>query len=260
MILFDEPAHAYHSSGAIGSSLLRDFMRSPALFRDRKDGLRMKETDALLFGTATHLALLEPQRYAAQVVIRPEWVDCRTKEGKTWKSEQAGKLILSAEEGMHLQAMHDRMPAEVRGLFAASRTEVTIRVDLDGLPLQCRFDLWGDTNGDLKSIDQIENIDRCILKRGYHIQQRIYGRIEKEETGDTKPFKFLFVEKCPPYRWRIVTLDAEYLMMADTAIDAALDGIQERMVSNDWSDPGELHYHASPPAWAADHEEDDDAL
>lgn len=257
MILYDEPAHEYHANPAIGSSKLRDFIRSPVLFRDRMDGFQLKETDALLFGTATHLALLEPDRYAMTVVTRPEGVDFRTKEGKEWREAQRGKLILSAEEGMHLAEMHKRMPAEVRGIFAACRKEVTVRVDLDGLMAQCRFDLFGGVNFDLKSIDQIENIDRSILKRGYHIQQRWYQRCEKAETGTASPFKFLFVEKQPPYRWRIVTLDAEYLMMADGAIDLALDGIQERMVSNDWTDPGELHYHASPPAWANDQEDDD---
>ena len=251
MIIYAEAADVYHANEANGSTDIRTFLRSPTLYRDCKDGLKLKDTDALLFGTASHLAMLEPQRFATSVAIKPHGMHLGHLDGKAWKARQVGKTIISGDDADHLCAMVARMPAEVRAIFARCRTEVTVRTQIDGLPVQCRFDLWGDAETwDLKSIDAIENIERAIYKRGYHIQKRVYQRIEEAETGKpARPFGFLFVEKAPPYRWKIVEVDADYDAIADGEIDKALHGIGARMRSGCWDDPAPLRLIATPPAW-----------
>lgn len=251
MISYDEPADIYHENEAIGSTDLRNYIKSPRLFRDILDGEETKETEALLFGLASHLALLEPKRFAECVALKPKGMSFATVEGKAWRARYGtGKIIVTDDDARHLTGMHARMPAEVRAIFAALRTEVTVRTEMNDLQVQARFDLFGPKCWDLKSIDDIANVERAIPKRGYHIQKRFYQRVLAAELKSTLvPMGFIFAEKVPPYRWRIVELDADYDAIADEAIDKALHEILARTKSGCWDDPRALHLIASPPEW-----------
>lgn len=262
MISYDEASDAYHQNPAIGSSDLRAFIRSPRLFRDTMDGLVERESAALLFGTASHMALLEPARYAEQCAVKPEGMSFSTTSGKDWRDEHAGKTIVKAADAKHIEFMQARMPDEIRMILNSGRSEVTVRTRVAGLDAQCRVDLWderGRMKYDLKSIAAIESIEAAIYKYGYHIQDRWYSRVIAAETGEKAPGSaFLFAESKPPYRWRIVRLDLDYIFLADAAIDAALAGIAARTKSGCWEDPEDLEMMASPPAWLNDSDESTD--
>lgn len=264
MIDFNETAEAYHANAAIGSGDIRDLLRSPALFRDRQNGLGQRSTPALLFGHASHMALLEPNRYASLVAVKPDGMSFATKEGKAWRAEQAGRLVVSNDDATHLRYMHERMPNEVCRILATGRTEVTVRTELVGVPVQCRIDCWtpdGSVIYDLKSINNIDDIERAVWKHGYFIQDRWYGTVTATATGQKRPaFKFIFAEKLPPYRWRIVQLDVDYQMHGDEMVGRALFDLEERTRTGDWSDPGELHQMVSPPAWMNEDDDEDDTI
>lgn len=262
MIIYDEPAEVYHAAAAIGSSDLRAYIRSPQLFRDMMDGLVQRESPALLFGTASHMALLEPERYAATVAVKPEGMSFATTDGKDWRDAHKGKLIVKAADARHLEFMHARMPAEVRKILATGKSEVTVRTNIGALACQCRVDCWdipGRMKYDLKTIRAIESVESAIFKLGYHLQDRYYSRVIAAETGEKAPSsRLLFVESQPPYRWRIVELDLDFVYLAEAAIDEALAGIAAREKSGCWDDPADLHLVASPPAWANDDDMNDD--
>lgn len=261
-IIYDEPAATYHANPALGSTDIRSLIKSPALFRDRMDALDERETPALLFGTASHMALLEPTRFAAECAVRPEGIDFRTTIGKQWRDDHADKIIVSQADAIHLHYMHERMPAEIRSILAAGKCEVTVRTKINAIDVQCRIDCWsgdGSVLYDLKTIGDIDYIEKSVWKYSYHIQDRWYGRVVATETDKKRPaFRFIFVEKKPPYRWRIVELDADYQMRADDAIGGALLDLEERTRTGDWADPGELRMMVSPPSWLNDDETDDE--
>lgn len=263
MILFDESAEAYHANEAIGSTDIRDFLRSPRLFKDRQDGIQRKETPALLFGTASHMALLEPIRFARSAAFKPKGMKFSTKEGIAWRDahEAEGRIIVEHDDAEALQMMHLRMPAEVREIFARCRPEVTVRGPMDGLICQIRVDMLDLDGGrffDLKTIDRIEDIEKSVYKYGYHIQERWYSRLLKAETGRRLAGRFVFVEKKAPFRWRIVELDADFVLIGDRAVIDAIDGIAARIKSGCWDDPGSLHEMVSPPEWATQELDEDE--
>lgn len=252
MIIYDEPSELYHMSGCIGSSLIRAYLKSPRLFRDMKDNIADKETPALIYGTNMHTLFLEPDRWAMEVVQKPEKMSFATKEGKAWEAEQLadGKTIIPFKDFVHLNRMRERMPAEVAALFVGAQTEVTYRTTLDGLAVQCRFDIHGkDHTYDLKSIQCMDDWERAVWKYGYFIQARFYQMCEKAETGTHRPFSFIFAEKQPPYRWKIVDLSPDYDAIADKKIGDALHGINARLLSGCWDDPAPIREEAEPPEW-----------
>lgn len=259
MIIPDEPAAEYHANEATGSGDIRAFLRSPQLYLDQRAGIFPRESSAMLFGVASHLALLQPDLFAKQCVRKPEDMSFATKDGKAWRDEHADQIIVPFEKWAALERMHERMPSEVRSILTRSDMEVTIRRDLDGLPAQCRFDLWSKDRSaayDLKSIANIETAEKSIWKLRYDVQERWYTLLAEKETGKRPSFAFIFAETNPPHRWRIIELDVDYKMLADADIDRAFLGIVERMKSGDWSDPAGLHEMVGPPAWATDDEDD----
>ncbi len=257
-IILGESSETYHANPAIGSGKIRAFLRSSRLYRDKCDGLCDEESDALLFGIASHMRLLEPHLFATSVAIKPLDMSFATKEGKAWREDQGDRLIVKDEDAQHLTRMHERMPDEVRQIFGACQKEVTVRTTIAGLDVQCRPDLWdmkANRKYDLKTIGAIEDVERSIWKLGYHIQDGWYSHVIEAATKAKPPTsKLIFVEKAPPYRWRIVSLDPDYQMMARTAIGVALRGIALCMETGNWNEnPDDLHVIASPPEWATEH-------
>lgn len=256
MIIPDEPSEQYHANPAIGSGDARAFLRSPQLFIDMKNGLCERESAALAFGIASHLALLEPESFAQKAVVKPDGMSFATKEGKAWRDAHEGKIIVPFEKARALGYMHARMPTEVGAIFASCVKETTVRTKIDGLAVQCRPDLWDLSGGrffDLKTIASIDNLDAHIFKFGYHIQLAWYSRVIATEVGQKpKRAALIFVESEPPYRWRIVDLDIDFAELGERGVDEALRGIQARLKSGCWDDPEGIHHLASPPTWAAD--------
>ncbi len=257
MISYTESSAEYHASPAIGSGDVRSFIRSPRLFRDKREGLvSNKETPALIFGSMTHLALLEPERFRQSIAVKPEDINFATKIGKEWKELHADRTILTQADYCTITMMEQRMPSEVKRCLTSGKSEVTVRTTMRELAVQCRMDHWDEKGAiiyDLKTIDAIENVEREIYKRSYHVQQQWYRRVMAQETGATSDFVLIFAEKSFPFRWRIVELDADYVQIADDAIDAALHGINARIASGCWDDPEPLTMIASPPSWLTEY-------
>jgi hypothetical protein len=255
-----ETADNYHQSDAIGSGDIRAFLKSPRLFRDRMDGLCERDTPAMLFGTAAHLALLEPLRFHQEVVVRPDEVDFRTKDGRAWRDSQHGKIIVKSDDAVRLGRMHQRMPAEVHDILSFGESEATFRYAIgNGAVAQCRCDKWyaeTRTITDVKTIADMATMERAIWRYSYHIQAQWYRFVVERVTGVGHTFMLVFAETNPPHRWRIVELDAEYRMLADSKIEIALAGIARRMKSRDWSDPADLREMVSPPNWMRDDDEE----
>ena len=65
-----------------------------------------KETPAMKLGTATHCAILEPERFDIEYIEAP-YIDRRTKDGKAlWSElEQSGKIVLTHEEYSNVTSM-----------------------------------------------------------------------------------------------------------------------------------------------------------
>ena len=79
------------------------------------------KSDAMTIGTAVHMALLEPIRFTEEVVVRPDDIDGRTKAGKEWLAENAGRIVMARE-------MHDRARA-----YAGAFTTALAAIGIDPL-------------------------------------------------------------------------------------------------------------------------------
>jgi hypothetical protein len=138
--------------------------------------------------------------------------------------------------------MLDRMPVEIGEIFAAGKPEVSILREetKTGLPVKCRADsIDGMTTiTDLKTCNDCDGdaIDREIRRHLYWFQASFYRRIFLQETGETHRFQFVFCEKKPPFRWRVVRLSADYNLWSDEQVARVLNEVACAVKTNDWRD------------------------
>ncbi len=256
-IIYDESSADYHNNTAIGSGSIRAYLRSPKLFHDYNSGIFKENSSSLIFGIAAHMALLEPDLFTKVAAVKPESMKLSTKEGIAWKAANADKIIVGNDDAETIQTMRFRMPKPVIDIFARCKKEVTVRTKIDGLDVQCRPDLWDMDNSekfDLKTTKSVESIESSIWRLGYHVQEAWYSAVIKAETGLKPPSsKLIFVEKLPPFRWRIVSLDPDYQALANQAVGIAIRGINERIKTGNWDESeDELESIVSPPEWATE--------
>lgn len=104
----------YDAIDAVNQSALKVLIeRSPAHFKYAKENPE-PPTDALRFGQAVHLACYEPARFAAEVVMMPEFnrkSNAGKAEAAAWEAANAGKLAIDAEEYATLAAMQKAVQA-----------------------------------------------------------------------------------------------------------------------------------------------------
>ena len=116
----------YRSHPAVSrSELWRIITESPEKFRYYRDN-PPPPTDALIFGQALHMSVLQPEIYADNFAAAPE-ADRRTKAGKAiwadFTAKNEGKTIISAEWQEKIEAMTAKLNADpfVRRLLSGER-------------------------------------------------------------------------------------------------------------------------------------------
>jgi hypothetical protein len=247
VILFDEPAEAYHARAlhVVNNSGMKVIdTRSPAHFRywvEEPDAQR--ETPALRFGKALHSAILEPDLFARTYCVLPgdapdrptrAMLEAKGKRSPNseariawwgqWDADHPGSIVLTASDYDRVQGMaaSARRHPIASAMIDGGRREVTLRwaesVVLDdgaAVELECkaRVDLWQDAMRffmDLKSTADAspEGFARSVTDYRYHVQHAHYGEGAKACGIDLRAFLFLAIESEPPYVCEPYTVNA----------------------------------------------------
>lgn len=109
-IITDLDNEAYHNDPAIGSSALKLMDTSPAhCYAKYFDPEREREesTPAQKLGTATHMAVFEPELFSKTYVVVPEGVDRRSNAGKALfaEIEDRGQQVLKPDQYKYISGM-----------------------------------------------------------------------------------------------------------------------------------------------------------
>lgn len=232
---------AYRAFPALNQSAAKKLLVSPAHYQAYINSPQ-EETKALRFGTFVHAAILEPEMLDVLYATAPD-VDKRTKQGKedwaAFATANAGKTILDAEESAlgHLVAAHARMALKKHGVkFDA--TEVMYDVDYNGIPLKAAIDgVCGDYLWDIKTTDDASaaGMLKSIRNYRYNLQAYWYRLVYELATGK-RPlgFRFLFVEKEPPFATAVCEVGPELMSWAIADFEKALTLYKECTASGVW--------------------------
>lgn len=241
---------SYHESERVSSSKVSTYLaRGPRYYFERYVARTRKaeESEALTFGCAFEDALFAPDAYAERYTIRPEKLDLRTKDGKAWAAEHAGKPILRPDEAhvikrMLMSVKENRTAHEMLDYGVA---QMSAWCDYSGLPgLQTRPD-WCDLEGsvatdwapyvlDLKTTADLRTFGRSVATFGYHRQAAIARTVLRACGVKGARFFLLVVEKQAPYRAQLMELTRDYLDLGEREAKVPLGRIAAHYESELW--------------------------
>lgn len=206
-------AAQYHADAAVGSSTLKTIAgRTPAHLAAVREPTRAME-----FGSAFHIAVLEPEKLESQVVRGPE-----DRRGNKWtipkaEAEAAGKILMVSHEYDEVFRMRDAVHADagvaelLRGKTAMEQSIFWVDPET-GIPCRARADC---RNYDLNILIDVKTANdasargfaRDLYSLGYHIQDAHYCAGYRHHHVMVDAFLFIAVEKTFPYLSAVYELD-----------------------------------------------------
>ena len=254
-IICKMPAEQYHATRALSKSGLDQFRKSPAHFRAWQDGLTKNESSpALEFGTAAHMAVLEPHLFIQKYTKFSG--DKRTKEGKLdWQNIiYSGKTPLSEDQwecvnGVAAAVHAHPGAAKLIDAIKPERFEVSAFDNWMGTKVKARIDGLGDDHIiDLKTTQDASPaaFAKSCAQFRYHVQAAWYQTITKVNR-----FVFIAVEKEAPYGVACYELDQQAIDLGVSIIEEQLRTFNECQALNSWPCYSYQIETLSLPAWAA---------
>lgn len=185
-----EPAEVYHRKelGVVSNSVLKILRdRSPMHYRAYVDDL-LPDTDspAKRFGRLYHMAILEPERFAKEAIVMPDFGPMQSSTNRArrdeWRAALGSAEEITEEELARIKAMRAALIAHpvAAGIIKHGEAEVSMRWidERTGLKCKARADWWrqGKFFMDLKTCQDASPaaFAKAIHNFRYHVQHAHY--------------------------------------------------------------------------------------
>lgn len=207
--IYDLTLEEYLSDCCIGPSVSSSGLRKlietcPALFKQEQK----KTTKAMQFGSAAHLAFLEPEKLAERVVVSPH-AEYRTDAAKAWRDEQIknGLIPLKKVEFDSLTAMSHALRSSVCGdVFSGGEAEKSIIWQDPETKIWCktRPDYLKEKEGigyEYKTTGSVKPDDFARVADGKLYQMQVAWHLEGLEAikSNVKEIRIIAQETDAPY-------------------------------------------------------------
>jgi exodeoxyribonuclease VIII len=251
------PNDVYHAYEGISKSGLDLIARSPAHYAYRTAS---EPSRAMVIGSATHAAILEPEQFDKQYMLLRDVTDRRSSVYKQAAEQFGADNVLTGTEADAVIGMRESVrlnSTAVELLDAEGYVEIAAFATdpITGVLVKCKFDkLLKDLRSvDLKTTQDLRDFAKSVANYRYHVQQAYYSDVFAWATGlQLESFDFLAVEKDAPNASRLFRLDTPSIDYGRKLYRQALDLYAECLNRNEWPMPsGEIEY-ITLPSWAAD--------
>lgn len=159
----------YHSDDFFTSStavkmLYYDIPKYEAQYL-RKEKEDNPDNPAFAIGSYVHSLILEPDKVASEYAFFPEW-DGRASGYKQFKLDNAGKTVITQSQQLQVERMMKSYNAHpiASKMMSTTQKELTLCVDLFGVPVKVRFD----------AIDVEAGIINDVKTSGYEVDQETF--------------------------------------------------------------------------------------
>jgi exodeoxyribonuclease VIII len=228
----------YHSKKEyISCSGLKQIKKSPLHFKEEEK----KETEAMVFGSAYHTFILEPELFDKEYYVFSDKEICDILIGEGAKSPRAtnkykewyeremriagDKTTIDNSTYKMLEKMRDRLLSHryVRSLISNGEAEMSVYCEIEimtgqRIKVKIRPDYKKDQKriiSDLKTTSGASVVDfpRHAADLDYHIQAALYSDIMEAVEGKEMGWDFFFIaqEKTIPYAFNIFEASPQFL-------------------------------------------------
>lgn len=260
-IHYGVPANVYHSWQALSHSWLNKLRQTPAHLLDLIEHGGDEPTADMIFGSAVHSRVLEPDEYPHRYAVREEGVSGTTKAGKEFKEkhESMGLIVLANRDGRWVEAVARRAldnPRLQEWLHRNHQVEVSLVWERDGYLCKARPDLLVpglNVIADLKTTKSAseKGFAAQTAKLNYHGQAAWYLEGIQKLTGQAWDWQFIVCEKRRPFLVNChgMPRDSAAHLLAVAEIETLFEQYKACMKSRRWPgypDVPEIHL----PEWA----------
>lgn len=246
-----EPNNIYHSSnGFLSSTTLKEYKRSP-MHAKHKMLVKLPQTPAMVFGSAYHTLILEPENFDKEYVIidteiRPEPdMNMNSKANKRWReniiASNLGKDILKKEDYLIMLEMKKVLMSNRNAvtLLCNGISEQSFYFEVNGVKCKVRPDhLTKRAITDLKTCENSSpnGFAKQCAEYGYHISAAMYriGIASVEQTEQMLPFYFVAQEKTEPYSVGIYLASKEFIFKGEEEFYQLLETHKNCVETNQW--------------------------
>lgn len=243
---------AYHADKAISSTGLKKLLTgTPAHLRAYLYNDAKIESEALLRGSVLHSMLLEPDTLNDNYIFERNYLVNKTRLSKNggtkehWDSlkevaEVTGKPLVKYEIYAACKAMRDKVQAHDfwPNIGRDAKKEISLFTEIEGVPVKARYDaILSDAVIDLKTSRDIltsANIQKTIVKLGYHFSAAMYLAIGRKLGIKVDRFVWIFVENQEPYGCRYVEASQEMLEIGEQEFLKCLKKYKTCLENDDW--------------------------
>lgn len=252
----------YHAHSALSRSRLKTLVSGTPL--DFREAPPVEESAAMRLGTAAHLAILEPDRFAALVRPMPDFGDGRTKAAKeakaAWLDTNPGKIAVPAED--YCAAAHAakliRQRTGPATALARGDAEVSMFWTQDGVDCKSRPDFADfdrrivcDVKTTQRGLDDRQVVS-ILVDQYAAMQAAMVNCATHALRGHGVTPYLLVVRLVEPVDVRLVLIDEDWLAFGESQFLAALKVYRECVAQNHWPGWAERDVTTVPmPTWLA---------
>jgi hypothetical protein len=252
------------------ASKLKKAQQSPLNYKWDLDHPDHSSTPAMMMGTATHTAVLEPHRLKTDYIL---W-DQGDKRGKAWtdfRDAHADKSILSISEFMDVKGMRTAIcsHAPAARYLEHGLAEVTIEwVDpVTGRKVHGRIDWLTYLDGrfwmaDLKTTRNSarRKFQSDAFGMGYHLQFALYCDGFHALTGEYPGFAALAVESKAPYEPAVYVATEDFLSRGHDDYQRLMATLNVCESTGIWPARATEEMDLDLPGWAGGNDSEDNDL
>lgn len=264
----------YHQGPGVSSSGLKKILKTPLHFVDPyihpERYQDLDKSPALVFGSAAHRYLLEPEVFEHEYVVSPK-VNRRTTEGRfiwqAFEKKHAGKKLIGEQDMQFIEWMKEATENcdSWQDTFRNTKKEISIfwRDKESGTLCKVRPDAMKETiiNGrrTMLCIDVKTAIDasyvgfsRAIHNFGYDLSAGMYAEGIRAAHPGIDDVKFLFapIEKTPPFACAVYVLDHHDIVLGYRKFRVALTLFNQCVETNEWKSYPDYITPIQLPKWA----------
>jgi len=223
---------------------------------------RREPSKAMMLGTMSHLAVLEPNKLDAAFVEKPSDIDFRTKAGKEWREQVGTTPILDADEARAVRGIRDSIAAHsaAKRLLKGCDSEVAMFGEhRTGLWIKGRVDaLKVDSDNEAAIVDvkttsagaDYGTFSRQAAQLNYHLSAAWYCHLAGLNRLPPCRFYWIAVEVAPPYAVAVYEIHPDALDLGVGMMNDALELIARCEDEGVWPGYEATVQALNLPAWA----------
>lgn len=235
----------YNELPAVRRSDLWELRKSPAHYLYKVTNPE-EPTPVLLFGTAAHKYILEPDTFWDEYIFVPK-IDRRTKAGKEEYAKiiESGKTPISAEDFEVITKMDSQIKAHPLAsvLLKTGEHEVPIEWtdENTGEQCKCRPDVITTYDGEDWIVDYKTTtsciggaFEKACRLYGYKLQAGMYSEGVFCDSFKECRFAFVAQEKTPPYAVRVYKCDVGFVLEGQDMFHELIGIYHDCKESGEW--------------------------